>query len=305
MIIQCVYIVYFPSSPRVKIGKWKGHRQHLYNRYLTPYGNDLVLECFETEYYSELEKTFFILNNQRHVCNELYDARYIHEYREFLNSTKDGLRSYCESVIGRRGNISVRSKVDKFIVEIHRFLPFRSILFSHVSPGREIITDQKILIKDVFDTSYEEATNFLKIFESNDYDSYAIRGKVVSLHYLIMTIELLKRLFQHPQEYECKLHKLIHNGFAIDKSRYYDIIDIAFNEYKEHFDELGFDTSRFEDTSQYSKRYKTFIFKTFCRVLNIQIRIVPNNPIKRKKETSQILSQLENNDSYFMVLRLH
>lgn len=78
------YIISIPDWNRVKIGYWTSDLPSLRSRYVTPYGNDYELFTVECAFPPLLERYFKRAFSQYRICNELYRADHVDEYKQFM-----------------------------------------------------------------------------------------------------------------------------------------------------------------------------------------------------------------------------
>jgi hypothetical protein len=76
-----VYIVEAQTFGRIKIGYWNSDKRSLRTRYVTPYGSDVVIHTFETSHPIVVEKVFKEEMKERNINLELYDVRFIEDYK--------------------------------------------------------------------------------------------------------------------------------------------------------------------------------------------------------------------------------
>lgn len=79
-----MYMVKPNGYNRIKVGYWNGTKRGLWFRYLTPYGNDMIMKTYETEFPNILEQLFKLTFSEYCICNELFDATEEAKYEDFI-----------------------------------------------------------------------------------------------------------------------------------------------------------------------------------------------------------------------------
>jgi hypothetical protein len=80
----CIYIVIPVGFNRVKVGFSTGTIESIRMRYVTAYGNDMKIFTYNTLYPEVLEKAFQKHFKNKNVCGELFDHKFIEDYKAFL-----------------------------------------------------------------------------------------------------------------------------------------------------------------------------------------------------------------------------
>jgi hypothetical protein len=89
--IGYTYCITSPNTNYIKIGYWRSSIDSLNQRYITYYGSNLELFYVKTFDAPELEKKCHIYFKNRHIENELYDKKYLEDYKYFLENNKEDI----------------------------------------------------------------------------------------------------------------------------------------------------------------------------------------------------------------------
>ncbi len=81
-----VYIATAPVLLACKIGMWRGKLSDLRNRYVTAYGGGLQLDVYGFDDCLAAEKRVHAMFSSRRIVGELYDHRYVDDYRAWLRT---------------------------------------------------------------------------------------------------------------------------------------------------------------------------------------------------------------------------
>ncbi|AVL94486.1 hypothetical protein ma100 [Moumouvirus australiensis] len=100
--IGYVYIVTSPVINACKIGFWRSSLKSLRSRYITSYGNNLILHTFLTKNAYKLEQLCHKYFVEYNISNELFDKKYMNKYIKFLNKNYDPvLNNYLDNELSK------------------------------------------------------------------------------------------------------------------------------------------------------------------------------------------------------------
>ncbi len=114
MVSGYVYIVGSIDFKRVKVGYWKSTISKLRGRYVTCYGNDLILDVFPTSHPEQLEKAFQYKFVDYCVCCEMYKIDGTDLYKEFLTTHRT---KTLQELAVPKNTRSVRQEFNIFLQE--------------------------------------------------------------------------------------------------------------------------------------------------------------------------------------------
>nr|URM61918.1 MUTS family DNA binding domain protein [Mimivirus sp.] len=101
--IGYVYIVTSPVINACKIGFWRSNLKSLRSRYVTSYGNNLILHTFLTKNAYKLEQLCHKYFVEYNISNELFDKKYINKYIKFLNKNYDPVQNnYLDNELNKQ-----------------------------------------------------------------------------------------------------------------------------------------------------------------------------------------------------------
>ncbi len=101
--IGYVYIVTSPVINACKIGFWRSNLKSLRSRYITSYGNNLILHTFLTKNAYKLEQLCHKYFMEYNISNELFDKKYINKYIKFLNKNYDPVQNnYLDNELNKQ-----------------------------------------------------------------------------------------------------------------------------------------------------------------------------------------------------------
>ncbi|AGF85692.1 hypothetical protein QJ854_gp090 [Moumouvirus goulette] len=101
--IGYVYIVTSPVINACKIGFWRSSLKSLRSRYITSYGNNLILHTFLTKNAYKLEQLCHKYFMEYNISNELFDKKYINKYIKFLNKNYDPVQNnYLDNELNKQ-----------------------------------------------------------------------------------------------------------------------------------------------------------------------------------------------------------
>lgn len=87
--IGYTYCITSPMINAVKIGFWTSTLESLKSRYVTYFGNDVDIFSVRTADAYKLEQKCHMHFIEKKICNELFDKRYIEEYKNYLKNNQE------------------------------------------------------------------------------------------------------------------------------------------------------------------------------------------------------------------------
>ena len=81
-----IYIVTSELLNFVKIGMWRGNISSLYSRYITYYGNNIIIDYYYVNNVRKVEYNIHKHFQEYRISNELFDLKYYNNYKEYINN---------------------------------------------------------------------------------------------------------------------------------------------------------------------------------------------------------------------------